>query len=117
MASNKEKKPIIARYIVPRDSIVESVVAKFQKRSLLGIAKYGTTLDRTDLNTLDWINHAQEELMDGILYLERLKVSVSKTPDSAASATVADSAASATVADSTMSAATTSKGYSYFSRG
>jgi len=37
------------------------------------VKKYGVTLDRTDLKALDWIQHAQEELMDGILYLERLK--------------------------------------------
>lgn len=56
-----------------RDSIVESVVRKFQDRSAVGIKKYGVTLDRTDLGLLDWIQHAQEELMDAILYLEKLK--------------------------------------------
>jgi len=55
------------------DSIVASVIEKFKSRSTIGIAKYGTTLDRTDLGILDWIQHAQEELMDGILYLEKLK--------------------------------------------
>jgi hypothetical protein len=58
------------------DSIVAAVVQKFLQRSELGQKKYGTTLDREDLNTLDWIQHAQEELMDGILYLEKLKQSV-----------------------------------------
>ena len=61
-----------------RDSIVDSIVKKFLERSELGQKKYGTTLDRTDLKTLDWINHAQEELMDGILYLEKLKKSFSE---------------------------------------
>jgi len=55
------------------DSIVAAVVQKFLQRSELGQKKYGTTLDRQDLSTLDWIQHAQEELMDGILYLEKLK--------------------------------------------
>ena len=55
------------------DSIVQAVIQKFQERSDLGQKKYGVTLDRTDLSPLDWIQHAQEELMDGILYLERLK--------------------------------------------
>ena len=55
------------------DSIVQAVIRKFQERSDLGQKKYGVTLDRTDLKPLDWIQHAQEELMDGILYLERLK--------------------------------------------
>ena len=55
------------------DSIVQAVIRKFQERSEFGIKKYGVTLDRTDLKPLDWIQHAQDELMDGILYLERLK--------------------------------------------
>ena len=39
----------------------------------MGKKKYGTDLDREDLKPHDWIQHAQEELMDGILYLEKLK--------------------------------------------
>jgi hypothetical protein len=55
------------------DSIVDSVIQKFLQRSALGQEKYGVTLDRTDLSVKDWIQHAQEELMDAILYLEKLK--------------------------------------------
>ena len=55
------------------DSVVCSVVEKFKQRSEVGIQKYGTTLDRTDLSFLDWVNHMQEELMDAILYLEKMK--------------------------------------------
>lgn len=55
------------------DSIVDSVIQKFLQRSALGKEKYGVTLDRTDLSVKDWIQHAQEELMDAILYLEKLK--------------------------------------------
>lgn len=56
-----------------KDTIVESVINKFKERSEVGIKKYGVTLDRTDLSVLDWIKHAQEEAMDFILYLEKLK--------------------------------------------
>jgi hypothetical protein len=56
-----------------KDSIVESVIKKFQDRSRVGIKKYGTTLDRNDLDTSAWITHISEELMDALLYLERLK--------------------------------------------
>ena len=55
------------------DSIVNSVIRVFISRSNVGLEKYGTTLDREDLSLLDWVQHAQEELMDGILYLERIK--------------------------------------------
>lgn len=60
----------------PLDSIVLAVISKFKARAVLGKQKYGTDLDRTDLKTEDWIQHAQEELMDGILYLEKLKQSI-----------------------------------------
>lgn len=58
---------------VKPDSIVESVVSQLRDRSDVGIKKYGTTLDRKDLSTLDWIEHAKQEAMDFVLYLERLK--------------------------------------------
>ena len=57
----------------PLDSVVLAVISKFKARAQVGREKYGTTLDRQDLKPLDWIQHAQEELMDGILYLEKLK--------------------------------------------
>jgi hypothetical protein len=56
-----------------KDSIVESVVNKFQSRSEVGIKKYGVTLDREDLSTIEWIDHLQCELMDAILYAEKIK--------------------------------------------
>jgi len=56
-----------------KDSIVESVVNQFKQRSQVGINKYGTTLDRDDLSTLEWLKHLQEELMDATLYIEKLK--------------------------------------------
>jgi len=57
----------------PLDSIVLAVIDLFKSRAAFGKQKYGTDLDRTDLKPLDWIQHAQEELMDGILYLQKLK--------------------------------------------
>lgn len=62
-----------------KDSVVNSVIEQFAKRSNVGVEKYGTTLDRTDLTMLDWIQHAQEELMDGILYLEKIKKTMLET--------------------------------------
>jgi hypothetical protein len=59
--------------IETEDKIVESVVNSFLERSKVGIEKYGVTLNRNDLTTLEWINHAQQEAMDMILYLEKLK--------------------------------------------
>lgn len=55
------------------DSIVNKVVESFIERSNVGFVKYGTNLDRKDLSVLDWLNHAQQEAMDFVLYLEKLK--------------------------------------------
>ena len=54
------------------DSVVNSVVHKYKQRSEVGINKYGVTLDRDDLSTLEWLQHAQEEAMDLSLYLEKI---------------------------------------------
>lgn len=56
-----------------KDTIVESVINQFKERSSIGINKYGVTLDRTDLSTGEWIEHAIEESMDFILYLRKIK--------------------------------------------
>ena len=59
--------------VFTNDTVVNTVIKSFISRSNLGFKKYSQTLDRQDLTTLDWVNHTQEELMDAILYLERLK--------------------------------------------
>lgn len=64
------------------DSIVTAIIAKFEQRAKFGKAKYGTDLDRKDLSILEWIQHAQEEHMDAILYLEKLKKELSSLPQS-----------------------------------
>ena len=61
------------RTVLKTDTVVDSIVDSFISRATKGKTKYGSTLDRQDLSTLEWIRHAQEELMDGILYLEKLK--------------------------------------------
>ena len=55
------------------DSIVTSIIKQFEERSAMGKAKYGTDLDRTDLSLIEWIEHAKQEHMDAILYLEKIK--------------------------------------------
>ncbi len=41
----------------------------FRSREQLGRAKYGTTVDRTDLPHKQWLEHALFESMDHCLYL------------------------------------------------
>ena len=65
--------PVGMRHISKTDSIVDSVIDKFIERAEMGKEKYGTDLDRTDLELIDFINHALEEHMDAILYLQKVK--------------------------------------------
>lgn len=53
-------------------AIEDAVARKIIERAEFGLAKYGVTVERTDLSTLDWLVHTQEELMDAVVYLERL---------------------------------------------
>ena len=79
MTANKEifgtdpSNPLQTRTIVATDSIVDSVIDQFVSRARFGKEKYGTDLDRNDLSVLDWIEHAKQEHMDAILYLEKLE--------------------------------------------
>ena len=55
------------------DPIVQTIIKEFEERSEIGQKKYGTTLAGNNLTPEEWIEHAKQELMDCILYLERLK--------------------------------------------
>jgi hypothetical protein len=61
-----------------KDPIVESIIDRFKERSDEGIKKYGVTMARKDLSSLEWLIHLQEELMDAILYAEKLKEELKK---------------------------------------
>ena len=55
------------------DSVVENVINRLKDRARIGFEKYGTDLDRNDLITEQWIEHAIEEALDFSLYLTKLK--------------------------------------------
>ena len=55
------------------DLNVEKVCAQLQDREKRGLLKYGVNTERDDLSTLEWLQHLQEELMDGCVYIEKLK--------------------------------------------
>lgn len=56
--------------------IEELVIQQIRDRRDAGRAKYGTTMERTDLTIMDWLQHAQEEALDHAIYLERIKQDV-----------------------------------------
>lgn len=53
------------------DPTVKKVVHLFEERSAKGIEKYGTTLAGNPLSLIEWLEHAKEEAMDQVLYLQR----------------------------------------------
>lgn len=56
----------------PEDSNVRAVQDLLARRAAIGLTKYGVTTERTDLTTLDFMAHLQEELLDAAVYLQRL---------------------------------------------
>jgi len=53
------------------DKVVEQVKVEYDVRSKVGIKKYGTTLEQN--NTDNFLQHLKEELMDAVLYLQKLQ--------------------------------------------
>ena len=57
---------------MPAPTCEEEVIKKIRKRREAGLKKYGTSMERTDLSTLQWLQHAQDEAMDCAIYLQKL---------------------------------------------
>lgn len=57
----------------PEVGITEEVVEMIRERSAVGLAKYGVSMDRTDLVGSEWCQHAIEEMLDGVQYLMQVK--------------------------------------------
>lgn len=55
------------------DSIVKSIINQFTTRAEVGETKYGVNMDRDDLLFPEWITHMKQELMDAIIYLEKIE--------------------------------------------
>jgi hypothetical protein len=58
---------------------VQAAQRLLAERERVGLAKYGTTVDRTDLQAGDWLQHAIEEASDLLLYLIRLQQTIPVT--------------------------------------
>jgi len=49
-------------------NIIDDLLAREEK----GFKEYGTTMDRTDLSEVEWLQHAYEEALDLSIYLKKL---------------------------------------------
>ena len=56
-----------------RDPIIQKVVEKIISRSDVGYNKYKVTLEADNKSVNEWLNNIQEELMDAVNYIEKLK--------------------------------------------
>jgi histidinol dehydrogenase len=71
---DKEKRKVM-------DKNVENVVKQLRDREEESLRKYGVSTERTDLTTLQWLQHLQEELMDASVYIEKLKNEMKEIQD------------------------------------
>jgi hypothetical protein len=46
---------------------------RYKERSRVGMEKYGVPMTRDDIDLDGWLNHLQEELMDAVVYIERIR--------------------------------------------
>jgi hypothetical protein len=56
-----------------RDPIIEKVCDQLVERSDVGFKKYGVTLEDDMGDLTKWLQHLQEELLDAVNYIEKLK--------------------------------------------
>ena len=68
----------IHKLVFTKDSLVQGILKRFAKRSDDGIKKYGKTMLQATKSIAQWIDDAQEESWDKIVYLEKIKIELQK---------------------------------------
>jgi len=72
------KGKVITPYVLTKDPLVQRILERFAKRSDNGIKKYGKTMLQATKSIDQWIDDAQEESWDKIVYLEKIKIELQK---------------------------------------
>jgi len=52
--------------------VYAQVMIDLRAREKMGIEKYGVSVDKAELNTLQWMQHAYEESLDHAIYMKKL---------------------------------------------
>lgn len=52
---------------------IDRVINIIERQQIKGYRKYGKTVDQAGLDVIQWIQHAQEEVADLLVYLEMVK--------------------------------------------
>lgn len=58
---------------IKTNTVLNAVNALLIKQTEKGVQKYGQSVTPAKLTTVAWIDHAQEEIVDLLVYLECLK--------------------------------------------
>ena len=53
--------------------VEDEVCDIIRSRAEVGLNKYGVTMERGDLSHDEWLEHLQHELMDAVIYVQRLR--------------------------------------------
>lgn len=62
--------------MIEYNDVLEAVHEKLRTQTEKGFKKYGKLVQPDALPTTEWIEHAQEEIIDLLVYLECLKYKV-----------------------------------------
>lgn len=60
----------------PPDPVTETIRQRFLQRQRIGFTRYGIGLGRADFTMDNWLQHLEEELMDALQYVVRLRMTI-----------------------------------------
>ena len=67
------------KYLPEENKILNNVHHLLHSQTAKGIEKYGKTVNANDYTTEQWIDHASEEIIDMLVYLQCLKQSIKES--------------------------------------
>lgn len=80
MKSNQHERNL--RPIPKTDSIVDGIIDQLVHRHHMGKSKYGTDMDRQDLELSEWLQHSIEEKLDDVVYMQKILEGFKKLEES-----------------------------------
>jgi len=61
--------------------VYAQVILDLRSREKMGIEKYGVSVDKAELDTLKWMQHAYEESLDHAIYMKKIILEAQKYVD------------------------------------
>jgi hypothetical protein len=56
-----------------KSSVLSAVTRRLAKQTEKGVEKYGSPVQSSDLSPIQWVDHAADEFVDALVYLECMK--------------------------------------------